>query len=479
MADIFNVGNEPTQLDSLVEAYKATFRPQVDRLERQKSELERSSRFYTNLNSRMNAFISELDRFERDDAADEFTAKQVTSSQSDYVTASATSEAIDGINSVFVKQLAESDVLLSGRLDSDDEFGIEGEQTLTFDVNGESKNVTVTFDGTETNKEAINKIVTAINDAEIGFVAGSVSEFADSTRLTLRSDETGSDYQIKFEDSDVFKKIGLENKNLYKSSDDDDETGSNSIERTIQAGAAGGFKVANTNELNAVATVNGLDVTRSSNTMDDVLQGVSFTLNKVNEVGDDDVILSTDVNASNVENFIKPFVDSYNNLMNFLTSDRDLLRSDAALNSVQFQLRSVLTDRVAGLNEGDPEFITGFGIDIESGGRLSIGDREQVEDVLKENPESITNFFLADGGFIDKVQNIVDRLKGEDNLITERTLSIADQIDSQQDRIDNLQARIDRQGEIQRKQYTTLLDAFFNAQNQFNSFQQAGLAQGF
>lgn len=475
MADIFNVGNKPTQLDSLVEAYKATFRPQVDRLERQKSELEKSSRFYTNLNSRMNAFISELDRFERDDAADEFTAKQVTSSQSDYVTASATSEAIDGINSVFVKQLAESDVLLSGRLNSDDEFEIEGEQTLTFDVNGESKNVTVTFDGTETNKEAINKTVTAINDAEIDFVAGSVSEFADSTRLTLRSDETGSDYQIKFEDSEVFKKIGLENKNLYNSSDDDDddETGSNSIERTIQAGVAGGFKVADTSELNAIATVNGLDVTRSSNTMDDVLQGVSFTLNKVNEVGDYDVILSTDVNVSNVENFIKPFVDSYNDLMNFLTSDRDLLRSDAALNSVQFQLRNVLTDRVAGLNEGDPEFITGFGIDIQTGGRLSIGDREQLEDLLKKNPESITNFFLADGGFIDKVQNIVDRLKGEDNLITERKLSISDQIDSQKDRIDNLQARIDRQAEIQRKQYTTLLDAYFNAQNQFNSFRKS------
>ena len=211
MASIFNTGqSQNNQLDQLVAAYRATQQPQITRLQQQQTKLEKTSTYYNKLNGQLNSMISQIDKFKADDAASNFSAKKVTSSSSDYATATATGEAPDGLNTLRVKRLATADILISSQLTSADNFGLSGTKTLEFVINGETKSVNVDFDGTETNSDAMQKIVTAINDSDdFGITAGLVKDTTTTSKLTFRSQSTGEDYNLNFNDSEVFNALGI------------------------------------------------------------------------------------------------------------------------------------------------------------------------------------------------------------------------------------------------------------------------------
>lgn len=463
MSDLFNVGNSQgnSQLDQLVAAYKATQKPQVDRLTQKKTTLERSSTYYSNLNSRLNSLISQLDRFDADDAESKFSSKKVVSSASDFVTASGNKDAIDGLNTVRVNRLATSDILISSQLTSENNFSLSGTQLIEFNINGESKTVTIDFDGTETNSDALTKIVDAVNSAEdLNITAGKVNDTTTTSRLTFRSNDTGGDYKINFVDSDVFNALGINTASLNPESSS----------RTLTNSTDAGYKVSDPLELSSNTIVNGVEVTRNSNSLSEVLSGVTINLNKVHSEDDPDVILTTSVNNESVESFVQPFLDQYNNLVRFLNSDKNQLRSDSSLSGLRFSLRSLLTQEVTSAKEGNPKYLTNIGINISSDGTLSIGNKETLAELLAEDPEKVSDIFLSSDGFISKVKQSVNRLKGEDDLIQQKTLEIANQIDAQQDKIEQLESRIDRQAETQRNEYRRVLEAFYQAQSQYNSF---------
>lgn len=464
MADIFNIGgNQDTQLDQLINTFRATFDAQKNRLQSEKTRLERSSSYYNALNGRFNSLISQLDKFDRSDASDNFTVKKVTSSNSDVVTATATGDAIDGLNTIKVNRLASNDRLLSGQINPEENFNLSGDQSITFNVNGEQKTVTFELDGTETNREALTKVVDAINDADIDISAGLVNQSDDALRFTLRSDKTGADFRIDFEDNEVLSQIGLTRSSLGL----DNPQG---IRKKQQDNKAG-FQTAKTEELNSNANINGVEISRSSNKIDDALTGVTFELLKVQEKDDQEVSLNIEVNPESVENYLNPFIESFNSLVNYINSDRNMLRSESAISSLRFQLRDVLTQEVEGQEERDPGFISNFGFSIGRNGTLSLNDKDRFQELLEESPEVVTNFFLSEDGFINKIKNVIERVKGDDNdLIKQRTLNLSEQIDRQDDRIESLQARIDRQAAAQREQYTALLETFYEAQQQYSSF---------
>lgn len=462
MASIFNTGqSQNNQLDQLVAAYRATQQPQITRLQQQQTKLEKTSTYYNKLNGQLNSMISQIDKFKADDAASNFSAKKVTSSASDYATATATGEAPDGLNTLRVKRLATADILISSQLTSADNFGLSGTKTLEFVINGETKSVNVDFDGTETNSDAMQKIVTAINDADdFGITAGLVKDTTTTSKLTFRSQNTGEDYNLNFNDSEVFNALGITQAALNP----------NTSTRTVSTTASAGYKVTDQAELNSYTIVNGVDVKRNSNTMSDVLSGMTISLIKTQADSDPEISLNTSVNNETAEGFIKPFIDTYNNLVKFLSSDKDQLRSDSAVSGLRFNLRSILTQEVTAAQDGNPKYLTNIGLDINSDGTLVIKDSDLLKQLLTEDPSKVSDIFLASDGIINKVKQNVDRLKGGDDLMKAKTLDIANQIDDQKKKIEDMQSRIDRQAEAQKKQYTRILDSYYQAQAQYNSF---------
>ncbi|MDX9790264.1 MAG: flagellar cap protein FliD N-terminal domain-containing protein [Candidatus Kapabacteria bacterium] len=159
------LGSEQSQTDLLVESFKSTQQGKITSLNERRNLLQSRQSFYNTFNSRISSLVSQIDKFTADDSNSKFYAKSIESSDSSIVSASANSKAIISENTIKVKQLASNDTLISKRMNLADNFG-EDAGTITFDLTAgtNTKQVSVTFDGTETNEQALKKIVQAINN---------------------------------------------------------------------------------------------------------------------------------------------------------------------------------------------------------------------------------------------------------------------------------------------------------------------------
>ena len=483
MSDISSANSNLTQLDQLEIAFRQSQQFQIDRLEERKLEIENKSTFFNNLNSRLNSIVSRIDTFELDNAPDRFRAKQVVSSSSDYVTASASGDALEGINTVRVNRLAQNDLLISGRYQLEDDFEINGVQTLEFLVGDELQTVEVDFDQFLADKkellisegtlegniedvklsfdDAVTGIIKAVNLADIGVDASSVKDSSTTARMTFRASSSGTDGSISFNDSDIFASIGLIKENLV----DDDGN------REIVSDTSAGYRVSVVDDLDASAVINGVNITSSSNSIGDAVEGLTVELKQVQSSEDSEVILNTSINTQEVTDFITPFISSFNELVNFLREEREIVQSESSASSLSFRLRSLLSERITTAKEGNPNYITNIGLSVNSDGTLSISDNSRLEELLEEDPQKVIDIFISGDGIVDKVKSAVQVLKNDDeDFIRDRTLALADQIDNEENRINDVQDRIDRQAQAQRDQFQRVLEAFFEAQTQYNSY---------
>jgi flagellar hook-associated protein 2 len=149
--------------------------------------------------------------------------------------------------------------------------------------------------------------------------------------------------------------------------------------------------------------VDGIPLTRSSNTITDLLPGITLNLRKA-EVGTT-VTLNVYRDVDGLSTRIKEFVDQYNQVMTFIQNQSaynqkdkqtgGVLFGDGTLRSVKKDLTGVLINPVWGAS---PQFtILGMaGIKLDNQGNLSITEGT-LTGYLKTNFEDIKKLFIADG----------------------------------------------------------------------------------
>lgn len=468
-----------TQLDQLVNAYRSTQQSKIDTLNQKKTDLENKQSFFNTLNTKISALVNEIDKYSSSSILDNFTSRKVTSSDSTVLTATAKGEAALANYSLNVNRIATSDVLISDRKNLSDSFGIEaGTKSFDITINGDTKTVNVTLDGTETNEQALKKIADAINNTEDIEVSGAYIKDTNSTgRLTLTSKDSGGENNIKFSDTDgVLAQLGLDSAAL--------EAGTAS--RTVSTSTSAGYAKADYNNLDSEISVNGITITRSSNTIDDILQGVTLKLLKPQESDSQPVILSTDVDTAGVKNFINSIVTSYNDLLNFISQRQDVRRSDSSISNLYFTLRDIVTQAINPANSGDPKYLTDIGLKPGTNNGVlafdSGGDTDLLQTALESNPNGVAQLFTASDGFVARLNSAISVFTGSDGLIQSRTKSLSSQIDSTVKRTSNVQATIDTQAEALRKQYTSYLTTLYQAQNQYSllsTFDTSSLSSGY
>jgi len=151
----------------------------------------------------------------------------------------------------------------------------------------------------------------------------------------------------------------------------------------------------------AVLKLNGLTVNRQSNTIDDVIDGFSFTVNKAG-VGET-VSFSIDADKGVAQQAVRDFVDAYNVFMetaNNLTGySRDEnnqvvrgdLSGDGTAKAMINRLREMVGSEVEGVESGFTA-LTNLGIRTERDGSLSINDKE-FSRAFNENFEAVGDLF--------------------------------------------------------------------------------------
>lgn len=448
-----------SQADLLVEAFKRTQSQRLTPLNDRKSTLEKKSQFFSTLNSKINNLVTYLDKFSLSTASDFFVTRSITSSDPSVVTASANSNAVLGINTIKVNRLASNDILISARLNTSDNFAVTG-NNLTFIING--KPVNVNIDPGTTNQNALTLIANAINNTtDINATASVIKDTSSTVRLTITAKNPGETNRIIFDDngSGVLNALGFNN------------VDPNATVRTpINSGEEyAHYKLADITSLNSQFEINGLTVTRESNTVDDVLTGVTLNLLKPQSTNDQSVTLTTDVDTTAVENLIKPLLDSYNELIQFLDSNRTLLKDEPLIRNLGTNLKALSSQSVTSAQTGYPQFLSEIGIKASSNGTLYISDKTKLTDALKSDPTKVSDLFTSSDSFVAKINKSIALLKGDNGYITTKTTNVRNQLTEVQKRISELQDKINMQAENYRKEYVRTLETYLKAQAQYTN----------
>lgn len=126
--------------------------------------------------------------------------------------------------------------------------------------------------------------------------------------------------------------------------------------------------------LNAELTVDGVDIIRQSNAIDDVISGITFSLK---QVMDDGTALNASVapDTEIVKNAITSFADVYNEFRLFAAKQQEVgddglptkdavLSNETLMRTLISQVASEMSRVVAGITEGNPERLADVGINF-------------------------------------------------------------------------------------------------------------------
>ena len=423
--DITSVFDSRNAIDQLVQQYMALESRPRDMLVERKNNLEQRKSVLTDLDSKLSALKTQVDRL-TDTLTNYFAAKTATSSNSDYFTVSADYSAQLGNHSLTVTRTASSDTRVSQQYtDSASDFtGFTTDQTFSIEVahptdtnpnNRVSISVTVSASSfSQTNDLVLQDIANAINSAMSDAVTADtiaddevvratvVNEESGVSRLVLRSNNSGYTYRMNFTDSADGLLSTLQ------------------VSAATQAtGTSGGYITyvgtgPTDSNLNAQFTLDGLTFYRDSNQVTDALDGV--TINLLDTFSTNETLtVSADTDAVRQE--VNNFISAYNDVLKFLkknaqinpdTKERGILSDDVVYKDLYTKLRSITTSVVSGVTNSDYDRLYDMGIEADDDGYLSISDTDKFDSALKANSVYVSDIFRASDGIATQIKNYID-----------------------------------------------------------------------
>lgn len=407
-------------VNQLVNAERA---PTEQRLNQKQSLTEAKISAYGNIRSAIEALRAPMEKLSTAEGLKAFTA---TSSNEGVVSASIdASLANRGSYSLDVKQLAQAQSLASGVF-ADRDTTTVGTGTLTLNVGGVATDIAV--DGSNNTLEGL---ASSINEANAG-VSASVVDTGSGFRLVMSAEDTGAANAIQVsvadDDGNNTDAAGL-SQFVF------DGTTSN-MEETVQA-------------KDAIVDVNGIEITRASNTVEGVIEGVTFD---VKSLGTSTVKVDQDAEA--VSGRVQEFVDKFNALQDVIqkfsgfneASGRGgVLSGDSTIRGIEGELRRMLTTIPEGLEDSPIRMLADVGIKTDpSTGKLEF-DEVKFQEQLQDNPEAMTALFAEkDGveGIAERMVNAVTDFVASDGALANRTEGLNSTLEDIQDQRDRLDLRI-------------------------------------
>lgn len=207
---------------------------------------------------------------------------------------------------------------------------------------------------------------------------------------------------------------------------------------------------------NAEFTFNGKNVVRDSNYVDDVLDGISFTLLSTGSASITIAESSTDRNAA-VKKSIQDMVSSYNAILNFVDQNIDSKSMpDSTIPLLKTRLKNLMSETFTG--SGDLTTLFDIGVRIaksvqtstssgkevySSFGRLEV-DTDKLDKVLSDNSTDLKNFLLSDDNFVSMADDELDSMVKFTGPISQQTIDIKEYITRLNSQIGREEVRLDQ-----------------------------------
>ena len=150
--------------------------------------------------------------------------------------------------------------------------------------------------------------------------------------------------------------------------------------------------------IDSAFTVDGISMTRSSNSVDDLFDGFTLDLKKTSGTA---IRVSSEVDLSSVKTLVEGYVGTYNEVMESLGAmgandevdpeNDGALIGDSTLREIMRELREMSSLAIGGY-EGGPYYLSFLGVATQRDGSLTF-DPKKLETQFKSKPETVRAFF--------------------------------------------------------------------------------------
>jgi flagellar hook-associated protein 2 len=405
---------------SLVSQLVAAERAPVDAITAKQSDLNTQKSILGSLSSALASLGTIAQGM---NVASELQPRTATSSDA-HVSVAASSGATATVHDVFVKQLARGQIS-SSRTFTSSSAGALGAGTLQITTGAASQ--TISYGATD----SLSDIADRINSAAVG---ASASVLFDGTAYRLMVAATGTGTAAAPSFVETGDGLGLANPANVKIPAQD-----------------------------AIATIDGVPVTRGSNVIGDAVAGLTLTLMSPHAATDASSAVSVALDTTSLTGKLNALVSAYNAVNGALHVQLDYtgtkkgtntLFGDATLRQLQGALGAVMS---AGYPAGTTTANTLGRIGLTRGtdGALTL-DSTKLASALASNPSAVSDLFVT-GGFAKAMSTMTDAYsRASDGLLASKSKSLSAQSAQLQTQADQINTRADALQIQLQKQFTAL-----------------------
>ncbi|MGR6588498.1 flagellar filament capping protein FliD [Stutzerimonas sp. R75] len=468
MAGITGIGSG-MDIDSMVKAISSAEKaPKESQLKRVEAKTTTQLTSLGQLKGAISNFQTALSTL---NSPSSFLARKATSSDTAVLTATASQSAVAGSYKLEVEKLASNSKVALAAMPADDETKLNA-GTLTINVGGTAA-LDVVVDSTNNTlagvRDAINKAgasagvsATIITDDQGSRLVLSSSKTGDGNDVTVSAvnadpaEANQSLTRLAYSGPAVAPDVG----DVAKYPDGDLDTSYITDKaaydaRMADAGAGKTLAVAQS----AKFTIDGLSVTRDSNSVDDVVSGISFELKKE---GSSSLTITRD--EAGVQGNVKKFVDAYNTLMTFINTETKVTtvnENDAPVtgalvgdSSVRSLINTIRSELVSPQGDGAIRALADMGITTKKDGTLEM-DATKVGKAISSNFEGVAAYFTGDTGLANRLGARLKPYTDAGGILESRTGALQETIE-----------KVDKQKEELTKRITALEERLYK---QFNA----------
>lgn len=335
-----------------------------------------------------------------------FQSKTVSIANESLFSATVSGAAKAGQHSIEVRELAQAQKLASSAFSESTmtvgtgtlhiQFGSYDSDTNTFTANPDTESVDIVIGA---DKSSLQGIRDAINAADSG-VSASIVNDGTGDRLVLSS-ISGVENSLKITVSGD------------GAGTDTDDIGLSQLAFDPTAAAGSGKNMTQTMAAkDALLRVDGLEVKRSTNSVNGVLPGVTLDLKEMDPGSPTTLTISE--NKSSIKESVQTFVDNFNALKGVLNKatkydaeqkKASLLTGDSAIRSMNTQMQRIMGDVVQGL-AGGIRSLADIGITSARDGTLQL-DSSKLDKALTNNIDDFAALFTTTGRTSDSLVSYV------------------------------------------------------------------------
>ena len=346
---------------------------------------------YGNLKSTLASFQTAVQAVS---TPDKFVVQKASVSDATIFSAAAGTGAAAGSYNIQVSLLAQAQKLYSAAQASSSasigsgtltiDFGTYSGDTFTLNPDKASQTVTIAA-----GQSSMTGIRDAINTANMGVQANIVND-GSGYRLTLTSGDTGAANAMRVSVTDG----------------DGNNTDASGLSKLVYDGrSVSGVKNMSQSAAaqNAALTIDGIAISKASNTITDAIEGVTLNLLQPNASGAG-TTLTVVRDSAGIQTAIQGFVTAYNitaqtlsgiSAYNSSTKTAAVLQGDSAVLSIESSLRNVLNSAL-GTAGGGLTTLSDIGLSIQKDGTLSL-DSTKLQAAVNDPNKDISTLFAAVG----------------------------------------------------------------------------------